>query len=223
MFRRSAATFFAATAPVLSGGGGVERYAHKESPNMPHGIAKQTSGYPKAGIGMTPQSFFDTNVSLYDDYVNGVARVRWQEPAKTFHAFAVNDALMMEEHDKEEWNELPYTGVQHLYEPPVGCKDRPIRIEAAGNPGDHHIILCIGNCAPHIPWNPQYIQFKSYKNVECQMCHQWFYIHNRPWLVVHPDWTDEPADDEGPAFTFAEVEAEFDRDFHEFSVYLNYE
>ena len=35
--------------------------------------------------------------------------------------------------------------------------------------------------------------------------------------------TDEPAADEGPAYTFAEIEGEFDRDFHEFAVYLNCE
>ena len=40
---------------------------------------------------------------------------------------------------------------------------------------------------------------------------------------MHPDWTDEPAADEGPAYTFAEIENEFDRDFHEFGVYLNIE
>ena len=222
MLRRSAALNFAATTVALSAGG-VEKYPAAEYPNAGHHVTARDKSYGKGGVGMTPQKFFDTNVSLYDDAVSGLNRVRWQEPARSYHLFANQESVVMEEHDKEEWNEKPYINVSHLYEPPHGCKERPIRIDGTGNPGDDHTVMCMGNCAPHVPYNPMYVMVKSYRNHECALCHQWFYIHNRPWLVVHPDWTDEPADDEGPAFTFAEVEAEFDRDFHEFSIYLNYE
>lgn len=222
MLRRSALLNFAATKAAL-GGGGLEKYPDADRPNAGHHVTARNKSYPKQGIGMTPQKFFDTNVSLYDDAVSGISRVRWQEPARNYHMFSNHEAVMMEEHDKEEWNEKPYVGVSHLYEPPIGCKERPIRIDGTGNPGDFHTVMCLGNCAPHVPFNPTYRMVKSYAESDCPMCSQWFYVHNRPWLVVHPDWTDEPADDEGPAFTFAEVEAEFDRDFHEFSIYLNYE
>ena len=130
---------------------------------------------------------------------------------------------MLVEHDKEEYNERPYLTVNHLYEPPIGSEDRPLRLEGTGNPGDAQVALCQGDCAPHVPDGAYGLMFKGYAKNICPMCHQHFYVHNRPWLVMHPDWTDDPAADEGPAYTFAEIEAEFDRDFHEFSVYLGME
>jgi hypothetical protein len=224
MFRRTAGRAFAATAMNLSGGGGdVKRYEDKTYPNQPHHIAEANKEFAPGFPGAFWSNFLDQKIPLYDDVVVGTPRVRWQEPARSWHLFSVDETLVLEEHDKEEWNEKPYVGVNHLYEPPVGCEERPIRVEAAGNPGDNQVMSCFGNCAPHIPQSTYLLLMKGYQKNKCPMCQQWFYIHNRPWLVMNPDWTDEPAADEGPAYTFAEVEAEFDRDFHEFSIYLNVE
>jgi len=165
----------------------------------------------------------DQSIVAYDDIVTGAGRLFWQEPAKTWQLFEHDDVLVLEEHDREEWNEKPYVGVAHLYEPPVGSEDRPIRVEVQGNPGDNQVLLCFGSCAPHVPQSTYYMPYKGYTKNKCPMCQQWFYVHNRPWLTMHPDWTDEPASDEGPAYTFAEVEGEFDRDFHEFAIFLTAE
>ena len=222
MLRRTLAFQFAATNVAL--GGEVKKYKDKEYPNMPHQAADDaTLQYPKGWLGPLLNKVLDQRAPMYDDQVVGTPRVRWQEPAKSWHMFAVEETLVLEEHDKEEWNDKPYIGVDHLYSPPPGCEERPIRLETAGNPGDNQVITCFGNCAPHVPQGQYVMMMKGYQKNKCPMCQQWFYIHNRPWLVMHPDWTDEPAADEGPAYTFAEIEAEFDRDFHEFSIYLNVE
>jgi len=194
----------------------------KEFPMMPHRLEDDTFALPDSWrknplLG----KLLDQSLPAYDDLVTGAARLHWQEPAKVWTMLEADDVLVLEEHDREEWNDTPYIGVAHLYEPPVGTEERPIRIETGGSPGDNSIVSCMGNCAPHIPQSTFYTSLKGYSKNKCVMCQQWYYIHNRPWLVMHPDWTDEPAADEGPAFTFAEMESEFDRDFHEFALYLN--
>ena len=221
--RRSAIQLFAATRAAFSGGGAgsPSPYNGKDYPMMPHDI-NELSG-PNFTKSPLMTKLMDQSLPVYDDVLTGVARVHWQEPAKVWNMFEADDTLVMQEHDREEWNDKPYIGVSHLYEPPLGSEERPIRVEAVGNPGDHQVVMCFGNCAPHVPQSTYYMYMRGYRNNKCPMCQQWFYIHNRPWLVMHPDWTDEPAADEGPAYTFAEIEAEFDRDFHEFSVYLNAE
>jgi hypothetical protein len=190
---------------------------------MPHDLTKDTNdwGYYKNNAIMS--KLLDQQGALYDDQITGTARVHYQEPARAWHLFNSDDTLVLEEHDKEEWNEKPYVSINHLYEPPVGCEERPVRIEGGSNPGDMTLVACMGSCAPHIPQTLYAMLMKGYATQKCPMCSQYFYVHNRPWLIMHPDWTDEPAADEGPAYTFAEIESEFDRDFHEFSVYLNCE
>ena len=223
MLRRTNMAMMAASRALLSGGGsGPSPYQDKSYPMQPHNRG-DTVGLPTEWKKGAMSKLLDQSIPIYDDTVTGAARVHWQEPAKVWQMYEADDTLMLEEHDKEEWNDKPYIAVNHLYEPPMGCEERPIRIEATGNPGDNQILVCFGNCAPHVPQSVYYMMMKGYSKNKCAMCQQWFYVHNRPWLVMHPDWTDEPAADEGPAYTFAEVEAEFDRDFHEFAVYLNAE
>jgi len=227
MLRKSTFSLMSSSRVLLSGGG-VDlhnSFKDKEFPNMPHQQAKSTLSLDKSGLYKSPllKRMLDSSTVLYDDQVTGTERVRYQDPARSWHFFAVDDTLLLEEHDKEEWNEKPYYGVQHLYEPPVGCEERPVRLEGDGNPGDYMLANCYGNCAPHVTMTPYLMMMKGYQKNKCPLCNQFYYVHNRPWLVMHPDWTDEPASDEGPAFTFAEIEAEFDRDFHEFSIYLNAE
>lgn len=197
--------------------------ADKEFPNQPHYVGKWTSDLSKFYKNPLLKRMMDSSTVMYDDSVTGTERARYQDPARTWHAHCIDDTLMLEEHDKEEWNDKPYAGIQHLYEPPVGCEDRPIRLEATGNPGDSQVVQCYGNCAPHVTMSPYLMLMKGYATSKCPLCQQFYYVHNRPWLIMHPDWTDEPASDEGPAYTFAEIEAEFDRDFHEFAIYLNAE
>lgn len=233
MLRRTFARSLVASRALLSGGSGIpadmDHYAvdkyrkDKDYPNMPHDVAETHYNFDAYKRNKFVTKMLDQQIPLYDDTVTGFARVLWQEPARQWSKFNIDDTLILEEHDKEEWNQKPYVGVGHLYEPPSGSEDRPIRIEANGNPGDQQIVMCLGNCAPHIPQSNYIMLFKGYQKNKCPMCQQWFYIHNRPWLVMHPDWTDEPAADEGPAYSFAEIEAEFDRDFHEFALYLNME
>jgi hypothetical protein len=216
----------ATTRTLLSGGGdlGLDKtFKDKEFPNMPHDLSTSTHDWSHFTKSPALSRLLDQGNVMYDDTCTGTERVRYQEPAKSWFQFASDDTLIMEEHDKEEWNEKPYVTVNHLYEPPVGSEERPIRVEANGNPGDQQLVGCFGNCAPHIPQSNYVMMMKGYFKNKCPMCQQFYYIHNRPWIVMHPDWTDEPAADEGPAYTFAEIEAEFDRDFHEFSVYLNIE
>jgi hypothetical protein len=225
MLRRSSIGLFAASRLLLSGGGHgpKEPYHNKDYPVMPHNMEIMEDfpeGWKKSPI---LSKLLDQSNATYDDVISGGARVAFQEPARYWQLFHADDALVLEEHDREEWNDKPYIGVNHLYEPPLGTEERPLRIEANGNPGDQQIVMCFGNCAPHVPQSTYHMLFKGYSKNKCPMCQQWFYVHNRPWLIMHPDWTDEPAADEGPAFTFAEIEAEFDRDFHEFGVYLNAE
>ena len=188
---------------------------------MPHEKAEQIQPPDIWAKSPVMSKLMDQAIPIYDDQVVGAARVHWQEPARVWHLVEGDDCLVLEEHDKEEWNDKPYVGVEHLYEPPHGSEERPIRIEATGNPGDNQVLLCFGNCAPHIPHSSYYMIMKGYQASKGPMCQQFFYVHNRPWLIMHPDWTDEPASDDGPAYTFAEIESEFDRDFHEFGVFLN--
>jgi hypothetical protein len=230
MLRRTLrANILRASRPILSGGGaGGHHDLHltfkdKEHPNMPHYMATQQGDLSKFYKNPLLKRMMDSSTVLYDDQVTGTERARYQDPARAWHYFAADDALAMEEHDKEEWNDKPYVTVNHLYEPPVGSEERPVRVECVGNPGDYNILQCFGNCAPHITVSPYLLMMKGYATNKCPMCQQFYYVHNRPWLVMHPDWTDEPASDEGPAYTFAEIESEFDRDFHEFSIYLNAE
>lgn len=237
MLRRTFARSFAASRALLSGGGGsghgvpadyhhnaVDKYrTDKDFPNMPHDITESHYNFEAYHRNPFIQKMFDQSIPMYDDTVTGFSRVLWQEPARQWNLFNIDDTLILQEHDKEEFNNKPYVGVAHLYEPPAGCEDRPLRLEANGNPGDQQVVMCLGNCAPHIPQSNYVMMMKGYAKNKCPMCQQWFYIHNRPWLMMHPDWTDEPAADEGPAYTFAEIESEFDRDFHEFALYLNME
>lgn len=225
MLRRTQVAKFAATALLRSGGGSKTPtpWQDKEYPNQPHYI-ELSQGLPEGALKNPLLSkILDQNAPMYDDVVVGAGRVHWQEPAKVWWNVEADDTLVMQDHDKEEWNDKPYVGVNHLYEPPLGSEERPIRIEAMGNPGDVVPVACFGSCAPHIPVSTYFMMMRGYQSTKCPMCQQWYYIHNRPWLIMHPDWTDEPAADEGPAFTFAEIESEFDRDFHEFAVYLNAE
>eukprot|EP00760_Papus_ankaliazontas_P016949 PhM_4_TR1695/c0_g1_i1/m.19039 len=226
--RRTNTALFRRSVAALSGGntgGQPHGIPHNDqlSPNMPWHVtaAQQTppAEWKKGIMG----KFLDQSLPLYDDVVRGSARVEWQEPCRTWHMWAYDETLVLEEHDKEEWNERPHIGVNHLYEPPVGSESRPMRVEGNGNPGDKVVTLCIGNCAPHVPDGTYLMPMRGYQVNQCPMCMQHFYVHNRPWLVMHPDWTDDPAADEGPAYTFEEVEGEFDRDFHEFALYLNAE
>lgn len=230
MLRRTNLAKFMATTVLRSGGkahvpGKPEGYSPEktEFPMQPMSLHNETFSPMDTQYGQNPimGKLLDQPLPLYDELVTGQARLYYQEPAKFWTRLEGDDVLLMEDHDREEWNERPYIGVCHLYEPPLGTEDRPQRIEAGGNPGDSIIVNCIGNCAPHVQQSPYYMLFKGYSKNKCPMCQQWFYLHNRPWLVMHPDWTDEPAADEGPAYTFAEIEAEFDRDFHEFAIYLN--
>eukprot|EP00744_Colponema_vietnamica_P004668 GILI01006930.1.p1 GENE.GILI01006930.1~~GILI01006930.1.p1 ORF type:complete len:234 (-),score=54.24 GILI01006930.1:155-823(-) len=222
MLRRSNCTLFAAATRMLRSGGGGD-LTNKDHPIQPEELGSLVEPPQGWSHGPVLGRLMDQNVPLYDDTVTGIARWHWQEPARVWNMFEADDTLVLQEHDREEWNEKPYVGVSHLYEPPLGSEERPMRIETQGNPGDHQVLMCFGNCAPHVPQSTFYMMMKGYAKNKCPMCQQWFYIHNRPWLVMHPDWTDEPAADEGPAYTFAEIESEFDRDFHEFSVYLNAE
>jgi hypothetical protein len=193
-----------------------------EFPAQPMTLTNDTFSPPDAWMkSPVLGKLIDQSFPVYDDVITGQSRLYWQEPAKCWHRIEGDDVLLMEEHDKEEWNDRPYVGVNHLYEPPLGSEMRPQRVEGTGNPGDYVVVNCIGNCAPHVQASPYYMQFKGYRVNKCPMCQQHFYLHNRPWLVMHPDWTDEPAADEGPAYTFAEIEAEFDRDFHEFAIFIN--
>lgn len=232
MLRRTVASRIAPTRALLSGGdwtgnghvsGSVERFKDKEYPNMPHAVSSATNDLSVYKNNPVIGKILDQYSVLYDDQVTGAGRALYQDPARAWHSFSNTDTLMLEEHDREEWNDKPYVTVNHLYEPPVGCEERPVRVEGQGNPGDIQMVACMGNCAPHVPSTMYAMLFKGYFKNKCPMCQQFFYVHNRPWLIMHPDWTDEPAADEGPAYTFAEVESEFDRDFHEFGVYLNQE
>jgi hypothetical protein len=235
MFRRSLVSAFAATRVALSGGGGgtwpepdhiggsINRYEDKAYPNMPHELAHNTHDLSVFKNNPIMGKMLDQYNALYDDQVTGSARALFQDPARAWYAFDYASTVIMEEHDREEWNDKPYVTVNHLYEPPSGSEERPIRVEAYGNPGDNQLVACFGDCAPHVPQSMYVMIMKGYAKNKCPMCQQWYYIHNRPWLIMHPDWTDEPAADEGPAYTFAEIESEFDRDFHEFGVYLNIE
>lgn len=225
MLRKTQLSLLSASRAFLSGGGhtGPTPYQDRSYPVQPHELGELQQPPDSWRKSPIMGKLLDQSIPVYDDVVTGTGRLYWQEPAKFWHLFEADDTLMLEEHDREEWNERPYIAVNHLYEPPIGSEERPIRIEATGNPGDQQMVLCFGNCAPHVPQSNYYMMMKGYSKTKCPMCQQWFYIHNRPWLVMHPDWTDEPAADEGPAYTFTEIEAEFDRDFHEFGVYLNAE
>jgi len=222
MLRRTNVARFVSSRLMLSGGGGPSPspYQDRQYPMMPH--EKDDLIAPPENWRKNPliSKLLDQSTPAYDDMVTGGGRLHWQEPAKTWHLFEADDCLLLEEHDMEEWNEKPYVAVNHLYEPPVGIEERPIRLEAGGNPGDNQVIYCAGNCAPQVPHSNFYMNMKGYVKNKCPMCQTWIYVHNRPWLIMHPDWTDEPAADEGPAYTFFEIEAEFDRDFHEFAVFL---
>lgn len=236
MLRKTLPTrFFRGSSVLLSGGHSGANHTHypsnmahvshdrynrdTEFPNQPHYVAHENFSWDNYNNPIV-RKLADTKIPMYDDTAVGFERVLWQEPARQWSFFNVDDTLVLEEHDREEWNEKPYVTVNHLYEPPTGCEERPMRIDANGNPGDAQIVHCFGNCAPHIPQTNYVMLMRGYRKNKCPMCQQYFYVHNRPWLVMHPDWTDEPAADEGPAYTFAEVESEFDRDFHEFCVYL---
>ena len=235
MLRRSLVSAFAATRIARSGdsghgdpvvdhvGGSIERHEDKAYPNMPHHLAHNQHDLSVFKNNPIMGKMLDQYNVMYDDQVTGTARALYQDPARAWYAFDYGSTVIMEEHDRMEWNDKPYVTVNHLYEPPVGCEERPIRVEAYSNPGDNQLVACFGDCAPHVAQSMYVMMMKGYRKNKCPMCQQWFYIHNRPWLIMHPDWTDEPAADEGPAYTFAEIEGEFDRDFHEFGVYLNIE
>uniref|UniRef100_A0A7S4NLZ5 Uncharacterized protein n=1 Tax=Paramoeba aestuarina TaxID=180227 RepID=A0A7S4NLZ5_9EUKA len=165
----------------------------------------------------------DTAIARDDEAVRGRHRYEYQEPARYHYDKVTDECIALEEHDMEEFNEQPYITVNHLYEPPVGSAENPIRLEASGLPGDCVNVKCMGNCAPHVPAAVYHLKMKGYTMNQCMMCKQIFYIHNRPILVMNPDWTEDPANDDGPAFKFAEIETEFDRDFHEFTMYLGQE
>lgn len=226
MLRRTLARPMTASRKLLGGGGiGLNKtYADREFPNMPWHAA-EANKTPQEGMHNSPvlKYLFTQPCPIWEDTTTGTDRVFFQEPCRHWHIYSGDDTLVLEEHDREEWNEKPYVTINHLYEPPVGSFERPVRFEASGNPGDKQIVQCEGDCAPHVPQSHYAMLMKGYFKNKCPMCQQHFYLHNRPWLVIHPDWTDEPAADEGPAFTFAEIESEFDRDFHEFGVYLNLE
>eukprot|EP01084_Bolivina_argentea_P047890 88288_1 len=224
MMQRTKLAKFAFTRALLSGGGPgtPSPWQDKEYPNMPHDVSLQHGWGTDVAKNPLLNKLLDQNNPMYDVVV-GAGRVYWQEPARVWWNTEADDTLIMQEHDKEEWNDKPYVGVSHLYEPPLGTEERPCRLEVLGNPGDATAVACFGSCAPHVPMGTYFMMMRGYQTTKCPMCQQWYYIHNRPWLVMHPDWTDEPAADEGPAFTFAEIESEFDRDFHEFAVYLNAE
>jgi hypothetical protein len=200
-----------------------DHFSQEEHPMQPHNLRNE--GAPPAAWTKHPimGKMVDQAMPMYDDVLVGAARLMWQEPAKQWHHYEADEVFMLEEHDKEEWNDKPYVGVDHLYDPPLGSEIRPMRVEGTGNPGDIILLACQGQCAPHVPTGNYNIMLRGYQTSQCPMCQQYFYMHNRPWLVMHPDWTDEPAADEGPAYTFAEIESEFDRDFHEFGLYLNAE
>ena len=201
----------------------LKNYKEKEIPNQPHRFTSSTHDPNKEFLIPFANKIKMMDGPLYDDTTKTLERLRWQEPARSWHLFSAEETLMLEEHDKEEWNDKPYVTVNHLYEQPMGCEDRPMRFEGCGNPGDKLIMWCRGNCTAHVPQGSWFMHVRGYNKHRCILCDQYFYVHNRPWLVMHPDWTDDPAEDDGPAFTFAEVEAEFDRDFHEFGLFLNVE
>ena len=192
-------------------------------PGMPWHFANQSFDKSKIAGGGITSKLFDTGMPLMHEHVRGATRWAWQEPAKYHYNVVADDCVALEEHDMEEFNEQPYCTVNHLYEPPQGSEDNPLRIEIGGMPGDIGMLRCMGNCAPHVPQATWIIPVKGYSKNQCPMCHQWMYIHNRSQLLIHPDWTEDPASDEGPQFKFSEVESEFDRCFHDFAFYLNLE
>ncbi|KNH05523.1 hypothetical protein XU18_3494 [Perkinsela sp. CCAP 1560/4] len=225
MWKRSFPQLFSSSFKLLSGGvPKVPPTPDRDDPAMPWRVGDEnkdiTQSYKKDSLF---SKLLDTGIPMKEELIRGRARWEWQEPAK-FHYNTVSDeTIALEEHDMEEFNEQPYITVNHLYEPPLGSQDNPIRLEAQGLPGDNVSVKCMGNCAPHVPQGAYDISMKGYKNNQCPMCRQFFYVHNRPLLVMNPDWTEDPASDDGPAFKFAEIESEFDRDFHEFSMYLSTE
>ena len=216
------------TAPALGGGYAWNpdnrRYKDKEFPNQPHRITEGNIPFD-ATYKNTPglNRLKDTISGMNEETSTAMMRAQYHEPVKYWHKMGQDEMLLMTEHDREEFNNKPYVTVNHLYEPPTGSEARPVRLERLGVPGDNVTVSSLGQDAAHVP-NSQYHQMmKGYAKNKCPLSDQWFYVHNRPNLMMHPDWTDDPAADEGPAYTFAEVEAEFDRDFHEYRFYLGLE
>jgi hypothetical protein len=228
MLRTTQRSMIRATAPRLGGGYAWNpdnrRYKDKEFPNMPHRASEGNVAFDSA-YKNTPglNRLKDTISSMNEESAMSLLRSQYHEPVKYWHKMCQDEMLLMSEHDREEFNNKPYVTVNHLYEPPTGSEARPVRVEAGGVPGDNFLISCLGNCAPHVPNTTFHFTMKGYTKNQCPFCEQYFYVHNRPQLMMHPDWTDDPAADEGPAYTFAEVETEFDRDFHEYRVYMGLE
>ena len=225
MWKSSAPRLFLASLKKLSGSPVPSNHPEQpDEPGMPWHLADENKdkSHITKNTGILSK-LFDSDLPLWHETLRGQGRYQWQEPTRHHYKNVTDECVALEEHDMEEFNEQPYYTVNHLYEPPQGSEDNPLRIEIGGMPGDAGVVRCMGNCAPHVPQANWAIAVKGYAKSQCPACHQWWYIHNRPTLIMHPDWTEDPASDEGPQFKFSEVESEFDRCFHEFVFYLNAE
>jgi len=78
------------------------------------------------------------------EFAQGAMRVELDQPAvrnkQQQQLFSLTD------HEKEQYADEPYVGVDHLYEAHEGSKDKPVIVEMIGVHGNDLITGCLGGC-----------------------------------------------------------------------------
>eukprot|EP00992_Anisonema_acinus_P015006 TRINITY_DN9565_c0_g1_i1.p1 TRINITY_DN9565_c0_g1~~TRINITY_DN9565_c0_g1_i1.p1 ORF type:complete len:142 (-),score=12.27 TRINITY_DN9565_c0_g1_i1:84-509(-) len=82
------------------------------------------------------------------DFGQGQLRRELDQPATTYQWSEKLYGLT--HHEREEFDNAPYIGVNHLYEAYQGSKEKPVLVEQPGPWGWDCVVGCLGGCHPDV-------------------------------------------------------------------------
>eukprot|EP00755_Sulcionema_specki_P011125 Sspe_Gene.48286::Locus_25036_Transcript_2_2_Confidence_0.600_Length_700::g.48286::m.48286 len=123
-------------------------------------------------------------------------RIETERPAEAFRWDVKSQVWLPNEHEQLEYNQMPYTGVGHLYEELAGTAKNPHIIQFNGHEDDEHHFACTGDCAPNMGKDPRYFRIFGNTIMMCSDCGQHFYAQCVEDVILDPDcprnWPDHP-------------------------------